>query len=37
MKNLYKMYSDEFLRRILRMIDIFSSVTLTAEYPLAMV
>ena len=31
------MYSDEFLRRILRMIEIFTSVTRTSAYPLAMV
>jgi len=37
MKSLYKMYSDEFLRRILRMIEIFTSVTRTSAYPLSMV
>lgn len=37
MKGLKKMYAESFMRRILRLVEIFTSVASISEYPLAMV
>lgn len=37
MKSIYKLYSESFLRRILRLVEIFTSIATTSPYPLSMV
>ena len=37
MKSIYKLYSESFLRRLLRLVEIFTSIATTSPYPLSMV
>lgn len=37
MKSIFKLYSESFLRRILRLVEIFTSIATTSPYPLSMV
>jgi hypothetical protein len=37
MKSLRKLYSESFLRRLLRLVEIFTSIATTSPYPLSMV
>ena len=37
MKSIYKLYSESFLRRLLRLVEIFTSIATVSTYPLSMV
>ena len=37
MKSIYKLYSESFLRRLLRLVEIFTSIATVSPYPLSMV
>lgn len=37
MKSIYKLYSESFLRRLLRLVEIFTSIATVSQYPLSMV
>jgi hypothetical protein len=37
MKSLKKLYSESFLRRLLRLVEIFTSIATTSSYALSMV
>ncbi len=37
MKSIYKLYSESFLRRLLRLVEMFTSVATISPYPLSMV
>lgn len=37
MKSIYKLYSESFLRRLLRLVEMFTSIATVSPYPLSMV
>lgn len=37
MKSIYKLYSESFLRRLLRLVEIFTSISTVSPYPLSMI
>lgn len=37
MKTIYRLYSETFLRRLLRLIEIFTNIATISPYPLSMV